>query len=145
MSRYIVTALVAGLVLGAAPAPKEDEVKKEVENLRGTWKVASIEDRGKADQPPDGFVLVFEKDSKEVVVAGTFKLDPSKKPKAIDVTVTRSEEKGNNGKELHGIYEIDKDTLKWCTAEPGDKGRPTEFATKEGSRNVLFTVKKEKK
>jgi hypothetical protein len=31
MSRHVVTVLVAGLLLGAAPAPKEDDAKKDAE------------------------------------------------------------------------------------------------------------------
>src|SRR5262249_21894296 len=117
MRRYFLTALVAGLLLCAAPAPGDD-AKKDQEALQGTWKVVSVEDRGKADRPPDGFVLVFEtdtftlRDNKEAVVVGTFKLDPSKKPKAIDVTISRGGKNENIGKELRGIYEVDKDTLK---------------------------------
>ena len=44
----------------------------------------------------------------EVIQAGRQKLDPSRSPKAIDVTVT---EGLNKGAVLLGIYEIDGDTL----------------------------------
>ncbi len=81
----------------------------------------------------------------EVVVKGTFKLDPTKKPKTIDMTVTEGRREQDQGKELHGIYELTKDGLKWCTSEPGGTERPKEFATKEGTRDLFVTLKKEKK
>jgi uncharacterized protein (TIGR03067 family) len=149
MCRYVVTVLVAGLLLGATPAPKDDDAKKDREALQGTWKVVSVEDSGQAE-PPDGVLLVFEKDTFAVkkgdhlLFKGTFKLDPSKKPKAIDMTVTQSEERETAGKELHGIYELTKDGLKWCSSEPGGTERPKEFSTKEGSKSLLVTLKKEK-
>ena len=149
VSRHVVTVLVAGLLLGAAPAPKDDDAKKEREALQGTWKVVSVEDSGQAE-PPDGVLLVFEKDTFAVkkgdhlLFKGTFRLDPSKRPKAIDMAVTQSEERETAGKELHGIYELTKDGLKWCSSEPGGKTRPEGFSTKEGSKSLLVTLKKDK-
>src|SRR3954454_24692778 len=49
--------------------------------------------------------------------AGTFKLDPSRKPKAIDVTP-------KDGKPILGIYEIEGDTHKVCLGEFG-RERPS--------------------
>ena len=47
----------------------------------------------------------------------------------IDLTITEGE---NEGKSILGIYQLDKDRLKWCTAIAGDKERPTDFASKPG-------------
>ena len=44
----------------------------------------------------------------------------------------------------NGIYELGKDTLKWCAGEPGTEDRPKEFATKEGTKGMLVNFKKEK-
>ena len=72
---------------------------------------------------------------------GTFKVDPSKKPKTIDVTFTDGPEKG---KIALGIYELEGDTYKVIT-DPAGKSRPTEFAVKPGSGHVLQVLKREKK
>ena len=150
MTRYFVTALAFVLVLSTVPAEeKKDDAKKDQEALQGTWRVVSVQDSGQAE-PPDGVILVFEKDNftvkkgDQLLFKGTFKLDPSKRPKAIDMTVTQSEERETTGKELHGIYELTKDGLKWCTGEPGETDRPTEFATKEGAKHLLVSFQKEK-
>jgi uncharacterized protein (TIGR03067 family) len=151
MSRYVVTVLVIGLLLGAAPAP-EDKAKKDREALQGTWRWVLSEQGGKElGDDLRQHTLIFEKDTfavklgGRVIVGGKFKLDPSKKPKTIDMTVTDSPGDLDKGKEIHGIYELDKDTLKWCTSEPGGTDRPKEFSTKEGTRDLFVTLKKETK
>jgi uncharacterized protein (TIGR03067 family) len=75
----------------------------------------------------------------EVIVTGTFKLDPKQMPKTIDWTTDADE-----GKASLGIYEFDGDTLRICLSEPGME-RPKEFGVKKGSSHVLITMKKEKK
>ena len=149
MMKYLLTALVVSLLLAAED--KKDEVKKDQEALQGSWKVVSSEAGGKdqTEQFKD-HLLVFEGDTfalkkgDEVGLKGTFKLDPSKKPRAIDLTITEGGREGEKGKVLHGIYEVGKDTLKWCTAEPGGTDRPKEFSTKEGINHMLVTLKKDK-
>jgi uncharacterized protein (TIGR03067 family) len=146
MKGYIAMVLVAGLLLAADT--KKDDAKKDIEALQGTWRPVTSEKGGKEqNDEAKEHTLTFEKDTftvkkgDEVRIKGTFKLDPSKTPKAIDMTVTEGRRDEDKGKELHGIYELGKDTLKWCTSEPGGKERPKEFATKE----LLVTLKKEKK
>jgi uncharacterized protein (TIGR03067 family) len=156
MTRYVVTALVAGLLLAAAPAPKEDEAKKDVEKLRGTWQVVTVEYKGTADDASPSHVFIFDKDTltdkSEVVALPTrqvevwvdkysFKLDPSKRPPAIDLTLTASDV-WPKGRVYHGIYELGEETLKVCWGPEDD--RPTEFAAKEGSKHELYTLKKRK-
>jgi uncharacterized protein (TIGR03067 family) len=136
----VLTVVVAGLLVAA------DEPKKE---LQGTWKLVSLEVDGKKATKGD-----IKKEQKMVVEGdkftstvddkhsfkGTFKLDPGKKPKTVDVAVTDGDFKG---KALLGIYEIDGDTLRACYAAPG-KDRPSEFTSKEGSGNYLYIYKREK-
>ena len=134
----------------ADAAEKGDAAKKDKEALQGAWRIVSSETGGK-DQTEEfkDHLLVFEgntfalKKGDEVGLKGTFKLDPSKKPSAIDITITAGRE-GDEGKVLHGIYELGQGALKWCTSEPGGADRPKEFSTKEGVNHMLVTLKKEK-
>ncbi len=150
MTRYFVTAFATVVLL--SPSPAADDAKKDQEALQGTWKPVSSEQGGK-DQGDEAkqHTLTFEKDTftvkrgDQVLLKGTFKLDPSKKPKAIDMTVTEGRGEDAKGKELHGIYELTKDGLKWCTCQPGGTDRPKEFSTKEGTRDLCVTLKKETK
>ena len=143
MTRYAVTFLVAGMLV-AAPAPKEDDTKQ----FQGTWQAVTYEANGGAQKDvADKVVCTCEKDvftfkyDGKVVWKATFKLSPSKKPRTIDLSIT---EGPNKGQAILGIYEVEKDTFKWCTSSAGEKERPTEFASQAGSDVALYTFKREK-
>jgi uncharacterized protein (TIGR03067 family) len=70
----------------------------------------------------------------KVIGAATVKIDPTKKPKRIDVSFTEGKHKGQT---LLGIYEIDSDAFRVCVARPGDE-RPAEFSAKAGSGRTLI-------
>jgi uncharacterized protein (TIGR03067 family) len=148
MNPYAATLLVAGLVL-AAPVPKEED---DAKRLQGVWRVAAVEEDGKAAPADDvkNITVTFEKDTfnvKEgdnVTLRGTFTLDPSAKPKGIDMTITEAGKGGETPKKMLGVYEFTKDGLRWCVAKPGAKERPKGFAGKEGDGQMLVTLKREK-
>src|SRR5947199_4749383 len=83
-------------------ADEKADLEKEVRKFQGTWTFESSETGGK--ELPAGelkrLLLTFEgekhtvKTGDEVIQAGTQKLDPSKSPKAIDVTMTEGLNKG---------------------------------------------------
>jgi uncharacterized protein (TIGR03067 family) len=149
MTRCISMVLVAGLLVAADT--KKDDAKKDQEALRGVWTLVSTQVGGKDSvEEPKGTNLVIDGDTftikkgDEVRIKGTYKIDPSKTPKAIDLTITEGKER-DKGKILLGIYELGKEGLKWCSSEPGGTERPMEFSAKEGSKDFLVTLKKEKK
>jgi uncharacterized protein (TIGR03067 family) len=115
--------------------------------LEGTWLPSEAELAGKQfpDEIRKTIKLVVKDDKYTVTVGkqvdqGTVKLDPSAKPKTIDITGT---EGPNKGKTFLAIYELKDDTLKVCYDLSG-KNRPTEFKTKEGTQLFLVTYKREK-
>jgi len=130
-------------------ADDKADLEKEVRKFQGTWTFESSETGGKELPTGElkGFILTFEGDKHtlkkgdEVVQVGTQKLDPSKSPKSIDVTMT---EGPNKGTVMLGIYEIDGDTLKVCFDLQGKK-RPTEFKSAPGSENFVNVHKRIKK
>jgi uncharacterized protein (TIGR03067 family) len=135
-------------VSGTAAGDKAD-LEKEVRKFQGTWTFESTVANGK-ELPADelkGLVLTFEGDKHTVkkgdavIQVGTQKLDPSKSPKTIDVTMTAGP---NKGAIMLGIYEIDGDTLKVCFDFQGIK-RPTEFKSAPGSANFINVHKRVKK
>ena len=65
-----------------------------------------------------------------------FKLDATKSPRQIVI-------KTPDGQELHGIYELNGDTLKMCFSQ-GNKA-PTKFESPKGSEIVLLVMEREKK
>jgi uncharacterized protein (TIGR03067 family) len=89
--------------------------------------------------------LVIEGDKYTVTVGksidkGTTKIDPSKKPKAMDILGV---EGPNKGKTILAIYELNGNTLRVCYDLAG-KNRPTEFKTKKGEPLFLATYKRAK-
>ena len=76
---------------------------------------------------------------RDMVIEGTHKLEPTKKPKQIDAVRSKGPDAG---KTLKGIYELDDKTFKVCFGAAG-KDQPTEFATKEGDGHRLLTFERQ--
>jgi uncharacterized protein (TIGR03067 family) len=121
--------------------------KKDQELLAGAWKIVSLEERG-VKAPDDelkamaikiaGDKLTFTEKDKAVELS--FKLDPAKKPKAVDFTFLDGPDKGKT--EL-GIYALEGDKLRFCVNGPG-KERPTEFVSKKDSEIGLIVLQRSK-
>ena len=140
--------LTVGLLV-AADGHQDDAPKKELKTFQGTWVLVSAVKDGKKESGGKGTKLAItgnkyaltQESSAVIGHLGTFTLDPAKKPKATDVTVTDGPDKG---KTFLGIYELSSDDYKVCFAQPG-KERPTEFSSKKGGGNLLQIWKREKK
>jgi len=137
-------ALCTGLCFAA---DAKEDAAKDKEKLQGTWLVVGGEEHGtkmpEADVKMADMRFIIEGDKiqatrggKEKGKGGTFKLDPSKKPKEIDLI--------DDKETVKGIYSLDGDTLKFCLAKGGND-RPTDFTTKKGDGRGLFVLKRDKK
>lgn len=142
-------ALVALAATAAAFAADDDQVKKDLKALEGTWQYTSqVEDGKEADKEKVKAVTVTitaegkweAKHEGKVFLEGTVKIDPSKKPKAADWKITTEGELKD--KSALGIYHVDKDTFKHCF---GFDKRPEKFESKEGSKVTNAVLKRVKK
>jgi uncharacterized protein (TIGR03067 family) len=139
--------ILLGLIVAGFLAPKVSKAEEAKNELEGTWVMVSVERDGRAIRPQTNLKMIYTADKfvlksgDDVVVAGTIKLDPTKKPKTIDTTYT---EGPNKGQTLKGIYEVDGDTAKFCRAGEPDQDRPTEFKTKAGSGGLFSVYKRAK-
>jgi uncharacterized protein (TIGR03067 family) len=140
--------LIAVIVLIAADAG-DDAAKKDLEKFQGNWQLISAERDGKKTPQEDakkiqltiqGNKFVLRKEA-VIISEGTMTLDPTKKPKAIDETMTTGP---NKGKVFSAIYEIDEEHHKICFAAAG-KERPTAFSSQSGGGQLLQVWKREKK
>ncbi len=138
--------LIAVVVLIAADA-RDDAAKKDLEKFRGNWQLISAERDGKKTPQEDarkitltiqGEKFVLRKEA-VIISEGTMTLDPTKKPKEVDETITTGP---NKGKVFSAIYEIDDEHHKICFAAAG-KERPTAFSS--GNGQLLQVWKREKK
>jgi uncharacterized protein (TIGR03067 family) len=150
LSKLTITALVVSVLLFSGLVWADDAIKKDRQLYAGTWQAVSAEANGnKVPEEDAKKIIVINKEDGawtlevegKVVARGTSKIDPTKKPKTIDLTETEGEDKG---KTFLGIYEVGKDSRKVCLAESG-KERPTEFSTKPESGHILAVFKRVKK
>jgi len=125
-----------GLVHGADPGSR-NSAKDDAAQLQGTWAIVSVDIDGRhlamdaiksATLSVRGTQYSFRLD--QTAWELTFKVDPSKTPKAIDLRVVKGPEQG---KVYHGIYKIDNDLYTICRTTVPGKERPHEFATRAES------------
>ena len=116
--------------------------------IQGTWLPSAAELAGEKfpDEVRKTIKLVIKDNNYTVTVGpkvdkGTVKLNPSARPKEMDITGV---EGPNKGKTILAIYELQGDTLRICYDLTG-KSHPTEFKTKADTKLFLVTYKREKR
>src|ERR1700722_1068732 len=101
MKRHAALPLVVGLCfaaavpLAAAGDAKDEAIKKDRMKFEGTWQVVEINGNKVDDPDAKKITVVNEADGKwrllvdgKEIARGTNEMDPTKKPKAIDLTET---------------------------------------------------------
>jgi uncharacterized protein (TIGR03067 family) len=131
----ILLAVVTAMAAVGTDEPKKDVVKDEIKKFAGTWKqvAANIDNQEKDADEVKTASLIVEGDTFTLKLAyevhkGKFMVDPSKKPKTIDVEFTEGMLK--NSKVL-GVYQIDGKKRTSCFAV-NDMDRPTDVAPGKG-------------
>jgi uncharacterized protein (TIGR03067 family) len=147
--RALMALTVGCLFVASASLQADDDAKKDLQALEGTWRIEKVTQDGTA--APEGSLKQLTmtiKDAKYSVSAdgkevetGTIKLDPSKKPKAIEFDIASGNDKG---KTQLGVYELKGDTVTFCMARPGAKERPSELASTKENRTILTVLKRAK-
>jgi uncharacterized protein (TIGR03067 family) len=122
----------------------DDDVRKELKALQGTWKAVALEAGGmtmpKELTPQFTFIIGADGKSTGKMSKGeysaTITVDPKKNPKTMD---NLHETGAQKGKKQYGVYKLDGDKLTVCMTPPGaaEADRPKGFDTK-GSGNVVF-------
>jgi uncharacterized protein (TIGR03067 family) len=121
----------AVVLLMAADEPAKD-AKKEQDKLQGEWTMVSMETVGvkHSDDDVKKYTLTIKGDQWTVMnglspgAGRTFKIDPSKDPKSLDLTIKL----GDQERVSQGIYKLEGDTLTLCRTQEGGE-RPKEFKT----------------
>ena len=150
MRRGMAMILALGFFAAVTANAQEDAVKQEMKLLQGNWVRIYVEADGKKSEdgkkePGQAITLTINGDKYD---GETFKLDPAKSPKHINVSTV--DDKGK-AIALPGIYELKGDVLKLCFPFPFEGKfdkigkRPTEFGSKPGGNDVLEVYQREKK
>jgi uncharacterized protein (TIGR03067 family) len=138
MNHFLLSVVACLLLL---PCITADDDKKNNEPFQGKWKFVSIVANGTtvpSDQFEKAVVTITGnkrvlKDGDEVKSVATYKVDPTKTPKTIDISVSEGILKGKN---MKGIYEFSGDTVTINVTLDGDE-RPTDFSSKADSGRLL--------
>ena len=117
---------------------KEAAVARDRERLQGVWDFVTGRRKMQLSIKGDQFTARFNNGD---VYEGTFDLDPTKKPKAMDMTIVAGPDK-HKGLAAHCIYALDGDHLVWCPSEPGTMGRPNAFPATDSSENLCLVFRR---
>jgi len=152
--KFRIMLLAAAAVFVFSVTRAEGPAKTDRDLLQGTWRLAAVELNKQAiplETLKEGNVvvpgiLVIKGDSYSFHLGTnrlemTFKLDPDKKPKTIDMTIIEGTPKG---KTYHAIYKLEGDTYTVCRQFEPEKDRPAEFGTKADSGLLLVVWKRDK-
>lgn len=134
----------AGIAL-SSPEPQSKDAdkakleKEEIEKLQGTWVIVEVEERGEKQKPDEGIGKLIVQGDKLIFLgedlSRAFKLDPTTKPKAIDLVIDK-------GEKVPGIYSLEGDQLKLAVNNKRSDERPTEFASKPDSNFAILTLRR---
>jgi uncharacterized protein (TIGR03067 family) len=107
----------------ASLPPAQATPRQELERLQGAW--VSVAGRHDVELLIAGvnYAVHFKNGP---VYMGTFRLDLSLDPKAMDMLVTEGPER-HKWMTAQCIFELEGDLLRWCPTEPGRKERLTAF------------------
>lgn len=132
-------------------ADTDDDVRKELKALEGTWKAVALEAGGNPlpkEAIPD-FTFIIGADGKSTgkmaqsEYSATITVNPKKDPKTMD---NLHESGGQKGKKQYGVYKLEGDKLTVCMTPPGraEGDRPKDFTTKD-TTNVVFIFERAKR
>ena len=119
---------------------RETAARKDKERLQGTWNFLSGIREAQMLIAGDHFTIKFKNGD---IYVGTYALDPTTKPKMMDMTISEGPDK-HRGKTSLIIYELDGDNLIWCPAEPGTGNRLRAFPPEEDTQHLCIIFRREK-
>ncbi len=114
---------------------REATAARDRDRLQGVWEFVTGRRKTQLMVRGAGFTARFNNGD---VYEGTFELDPTKKPKAMDMTITDGPAP-HKGLTSRCIYALDVDHLVWCPAQPGAAERPKAFPPTD-SQDFLCVV-----
>lgn len=135
--------MLAAVALLLMSAGDGDAVRREKEQLRGTWAVVSAKAGTEADPKlqsmriefKEDFITIFLKD--KIAAKGTYVIDPGKTPATMDISYER------DGKALliPAVFERKGDDLELC--HPLSESRMRPAAVEANPNTVLLTLKRQ--
>jgi len=129
---------------------KEEAISADRALLAGEWRVVSVEANGNknADLGLARVTIVNRLDGKwslldngKTIAEGTSTIDPTTKPKTIELKGIRASVQNARGTHYRGIYEV-HETTRWICFVPADKPLPGSFSGGHETGQILVTFEK---
>jgi uncharacterized protein (TIGR03067 family) len=117
----------------------ELEIRSDLERLQGTW--LSVNGRRRAEFVLCDYLFAVRFADGETYL-GTFRLGPESRPKTMDMRIDEGPAR-HRSKIARCVYELDGDTLRWCTGEPGVEERLTTFPAADDPRYLSLVLRRE--
>lgn len=149
--RWSLGLLLVAVIGTAASIQADDQAPAEAVDLEGRWKVVALESDGRKPTAAEleamkegGWIFKGTEvsfDDPNAPGRSSFKLDPGKAPKRIDLVGLDGPQKG---KTMEGIYKLEGGRLTICVRDlaSAGKGRPTDFVTEAGSGLGLIVLER---
>lgn len=152
---YSCLATVLTLATGAEPEPAIEVegtnpalLAAELKQLQGNWRLISYEneEHKKALAKGSAWKLKVSGNSFRMTIGtdknATFTIDPTQSPKHLDRTFRYGDNPKSAKTTWLGIYKLEGEQLTLCHAMSKTE-RPTEFATKKGTRLKVLVFERE--
>jgi uncharacterized protein (TIGR03067 family) len=139
-------AAMIGALSGGIRAAEPNQ--KDIEAMQGVWTIESFTLDGNKISPEqlknwrrivEGNHVMW-KNGPATIAELDIKFDRTKKPMTLDSTIATGD---NKGETLLAIFELNGDELHVCFTSPGNP-RPTEYSSKPGSGQSLYTARRVK-
>jgi uncharacterized protein (TIGR03067 family) len=143
-----VTGLMMLLAFGTAvPAGSQGQENADRQKLIGTWTGWIVDGRGDRPNAMIGKIAemvitertIRARDDQRDMGEGNYRLGRDQGWGTLDAAGVGAGP--TRGKTYLGIYQIDGDTLRWCTANPG-RPRPTQLMTRRGDGWYLMVLQR---
>ena len=129
---------------------KEEAINADRALLAGEWRVVSVEANGNnnADLALARVTIVNRLDGTwsllsngNIIAEGTSTIDPTTKPKTIELKGIRASVENARGTHYRGIYEVHETTRRLCFV-PADKPLPESFSGGRDTGQILVTFQR---
>ena len=118
----------------------ETAAARDRERLQGVWNFVTGRRKAVLIVSGSRYTVTFGNGD---VYEGTFEIDPTARPKAMDMAVHDGPEK-HRGLTALCIYALDGPHLIWAPADPGVTRRPTAFPPTDSREPLCLVFRREK-
>jgi uncharacterized protein (TIGR03067 family) len=135
------------MLANSAVAAADESAKEDMARLQGLWTMAEyiIDGTRSNESQIRSWVLVVEGDQynpgvREFSVEFTYRLNPTRNPKAIDLMPHTGNARGRT---IRGIYRLDGDRFTLCYPADSQAERPAGFGARSGSGLIRVTWRRQ--